>query len=696
MQQHSLNNQTKNQINISNSPSFSSNSSSPLLFGRMSLSRNKMQYFRVIFLTSLFWVFIDAFLIFYLSDNCAVLSSGNGGHHARSLGSEGCEEQIQHLELQIKKLRLQINKMNGRAEENHDEPSNDDHHEDSIDYDKDLAAKNPRLHKMHQNKQQKKADRSPSAKANNSFMNKIADWFKEDHSGEVHNPSSWPGENGRPVKVPASLKSEAERRFKENQFNIVASDLVALNRSVPDQRSPACLAKQFLVDLPTTSIIIVYHNEANSTLLRGLVSIVRRSPLQYLKEIILVDDCSEARDYLHAELDKFVLTLPVPVKIFRNKERLGLMRSRLVGADAAEGETMTFLDAHIEVTHGWLPPLLSEIRKNRHAVPCPIIDVISDDDFRYTAGSEGTWGGFNEKMNFRWHPLPKREKDRIRGDKAAALRTPTMAGGLFTINRQYFYEIGSYDEGMDIWGAENLEMSFRIWMCGGVLLITPCSHVGHVFRKQTPYSFPGGTNKVIFKNNRRLVDVWTDEYKTYFHHMIPDLDHIDAGDMSSRIQLRKDLQCKSFRWYLENIYPEAPIPMDFYHVGAIKNIGLNFCLDSMGRKANEDVGASFCHGQGGNQVLEYSKAHHLVSGSLCLDTKGAQGIVKMANCDKNSRSQKWEYDNFNQYFRNKESSSCLTINETNNNHIVTVNCNPLNNLQKWTFSDGIITPEHSE
>ncbi|VDI19498.1 polypeptide N-acetylgalactosaminyltransferase [Mytilus galloprovincialis] len=494
------------------------------------------------------------------------------------------------------------------------------------------------------------------------------------------NPTG-PGEMGKAVVIPQDKQAESKEKFKINQFNLLASDMMSLNRSLPDYRMDGCKRKSYPTGLPKTSVVIVFHNEAWSTLLRTVHSIINRSPIEYLEEIILVDDASE-REHLGQQLDDYVAKLPVRTYVIRSESRTGLIRARLKGAAASKGKVITFLDAHCECTEGWLEPLLSEIHKDRTAVVCPIIDVISDDTFEYIPGSDMTWGGFNWKLNFRWYPVPQRELDRRGGERSNPTRTPTMAGGLFSIDRDYFYEIGSYDEGMDIWGGENLEMSFRVWMCGGKVYIVTCSRVGHVFRKTSPYSWPGGVARIINHNTQRIVEVWMDEYKDFFYKINPGVRSTSYGDVKERQSMRKRLQCKSFRWYLENVYPESQLPLDYFALGEIRNKATNKCIDSMGRKSGEKTGLVHCHSQGGNQVFSYTQSKQLrTDDNMCVDVQYYS--VMLVDCD-TSHGQ-WQYIRQTLEVKHVNSKQCLG-GKQNDNEPTVGTCDG-SQSQKWIIKD---------
>ena len=80
---------------------------------------------------------------------------------------------------------------------------------------------------------------------------------------------------------------------------------------------------------------------------------MNRSPLELIKEIILVDDASQ-KQHLKQKLEDYIQQKSKPwenkVRVIRLKDRDGLIGARLAGAREATADVIIFLDSHIEVS----------------------------------------------------------------------------------------------------------------------------------------------------------------------------------------------------------------------------------------------------------------------------------------------------------------------------------------------------------
>jgi len=515
-----------------------------------------------------------------------------------------------------------------------------------------------------------------------------------DHALESHHTSGSHGSVGdltgvewryfdEKAFIEGNTLQAGEDAYARNKFNQAASDKVASNREVPDTRSGSCKAKVWEDgdQFPPTSVIITFHNEARSTLLRTIVSVLNRSPEHLIQEIILVDDFSDNPS------DGDELSSIHKVRVLRNSQREGLMRSRVKGAEAATSGILTFLDSHCECNKNWLEPLLARVVEDRKRVVCPIIDVISMDNFQYIGASADLRGGFDWNLVFKWEYLSDKERKERRVDPTQVIKTPMIAGGLFMIDKANFERIGKYDMKMDIWGGENLEISFRVWQCGGELEIVPCSRVGHVFRKQHPYSFPGGSGNVFARNTRRAAEVWMDEYKKYYYAAVPLAKNVPFGNIDSRMELKKELQCKPFEWYLDNVYPDLKIPdsQDATY-GSIRQGGS--CLDTLGHLVDGTVGLYSCHGSGGNQEWSLTRSGTIKHSDLCLalesPNSGSALILKICN---NSDMQKWKaMPRGGKIQHSTYTTLCIDSTEDRNSPVVVDDCRSSARSQRWVFS----------
>ncbi|KAH0502377.1 Polypeptide N-acetylgalactosaminyltransferase 15 [Microtus ochrogaster] len=487
-----------------------------------------------------------------------------------------------------------------------------------------------------------------------------------------------------------------------------------------------CLQQHPASGLPTASIILCFHDEAWPLLLRTVHSILDTAPKALLQEIIIVDDLSQQDSSCHwvkplrqhlsgyqlqfhdplflsflsavfswdlwvgaktgipvASTTPIDRTLSIPeqlksalsdyvvsleaVKLLRSNKRLGTIGARMLGATMATGDVLVFMDAHCECHPGWLEPLLSRIADDRSRVVSPVIDVIDWKTLQYSAVKQLQRGVLDWKLDFQWEPLGEQEQEAL-SSPISPIRSPVVSGEVVALDRHYFQNSGAYDPLMSPHGGENLEMSFKTWLCGGSVEILPCSRVGHIYQSKDVSSRVDP--EVILRNKVRVAETWLGSFKETFYRHSPEalsLSKVTKPDCTERRKLQRRLGCRTFHWFLANVYPEL-YPSEHrpsggqihIFVGAhfqLHNTGLGFCADC---QAESDIPGcpmtlAPCSNNRQQQNLEHTSRKEILFGSpqqLCFDVRQEQVILQ--NCMEEGpaiHQQHWDFQEVTNPFR---------------------------------------------
>ncbi|KAM9570790.1 polypeptide N-acetylgalactosaminyltransferase 18-like isoform 1-T1 [Salvelinus alpinus] len=407
----------------------------------------------------------------------------------------------------------------------------------------------------------------------------------------------------------------ALKRFQYYGYNGYLSDRLSLTRPIPDLRPDGCRNMSYPSNLPQVSIIFIFVNEALSVILRSIHTAMNRTPSHLLKEIILVDDNSNNAE-LKENLQHFVKETnsqrPDFIKLVRHDKQEGLIRSRVSGWRAASAPVVALFDAHVEFNIGWAEPILLRIKEDRTRIISPSFDNIKYDTFEieeYPLSAQG----FDWELWCRYLNPPKTWW--TQHNTTAPIRSPALIG-CFVVDRKYFEKIGLLDEGMEVYGGENVELGIRVWQCGGSVEVLPCSRIAHIERAHKPYT--QDLTAHVRRNALRVAEVWMDEYKNHVYmawNVPPQNSGIDIGDLSERKALRNRLQCKSFSWFLANIYSEMRTYSDTVAYGVLKNaLRSDLCLDQGPDSDNIPI-LYICHGMTPQNVY-YTNTQQLHLGVL--------------------------------------------------------------------------------
>jgi GT2 family glycosyltransferase len=231
--------------------------------------------------------------------------------------------------------------------------------------------------------------------------------------------------------------------------------------------------------MPNPLLTVVISNKNGVQWLPRCLESVRRQTILDQIEVIFVDNVStdESVPLARKLLDGFPR-----VTIIENKEDLGFTGGMNKGAFAAKGESVFLLSNDTWLEDDCLEQLLRVTAEYNADAAMPLV-MDYDDNTIQTLGADGL-------DIFGLGSMKRPPEAKIREETAEIL---LVAGCGYWARTNVFKKVDGFDEGQFMF-AEEIDLSWRIWIAGGKLLRVPASRMHH---RGAAGVNPAGETKIV-------------------------------------------------------------------------------------------------------------------------------------------------------------------------------------------------------
>jgi len=315
------------------------------------------------------------------------------------------------------------------------------------------------------------------------------------------------------------------------------------------------------------SFIIPARNEAST--LKHTVANLFRTCQAYQIEVIVIDDASDE------EMSRFLDSSPNLICI-RNPQRVGVSKSRNIGAHRATGDLFIFLDAHVCFNDHWLDEIMSCSDlfdqgifgpTNYHILDMEVFKKTCYEGIHFPVDQEQVFYG----LYCTSFPDPNIIPNHVR-KTGRWFEVPIIYAACLMVTQKIFNELGGFENELTGFGSsEDTEFAIRCWAFGYRVHVIPSVCCYHYYSPER-YAKPGSADyevKPFFsdkyegseQNALRIIYLHTSDetFRTLLHHhsdhpeFSPDLERIVTDKLRKRREMIRQKSVRDESWLIDRL-----------------------------------------------------------------------------------------------------------------------------------------------